>query len=516
MKTRTLIAVIVLAVSGAQAQGAVRKVIQSEQKFAVARGGAFVLENAIGNVDVVGADVPNVQATVATVIVAENAAAVDDARRQVGLIVGGDDNVRVVRTTMPPPGREKRNWSAEVTWNVRVPRMTSVRVLSSSNSRIRISNLNGNVHIKNFNGNVAVTNVGGLAVVESVNGSISYVSSVPRHNVVLSTVNGHVNATVDGSADFRWVAETATGQIQTNLPARGAFFGATFRGSVNAPGGPTITTRSMMGNIRLSGSGAVSTRPAQDIRRVAGAPMPASQMRASGPRVLRRGTVQGFFSYETNLGDVKVTEIRGDAKIATGAGEVQIGAVSGNARVSSLGGPLQLGEILGTLTASTRAGDILVDSTRRGGTIETQGGTIRLLYTSGPTRLKSGGGDIIVRQAAAPVAAVTTSGDVSITLDPGSTTETIDARTGKGNVVLNVDSRFRADVDATILTGDPAADTFLSDIPGLSVSRDQVGGKTRVRAVGRINGGGEKVTLSAIDGDIRITTGGAGPTVVRR
>jgi hypothetical protein len=48
------------------------------------------------------------------------------------------------------------------------------------------------------------------------------------------------------------------------------------------------------------------------------------------------------------------------------------------------------------------------------------------------------------------------------------------------------------------------------------MSRDQVGGKTRVRATGKLNGGGEKIVLQAVDGDIRISTGPVTPTVVSR
>jgi len=121
-----------------------------------------------------------------------------------------------------------------------------------------------------------------------------------------------------------------------------------------------------------------------------------------------------------------------------------------------------------------------------------------------------------VRQAAAAVDADTASGDISIAVDSTSRSQRVDARTAKGNVILNVTPQFAADIDATILTSDPEADTFLSDIPGLSVSRDLVGGKTRVRAIGKINGGGEKVVLHATDGDIRISTGPVAPTVVTR
>ena len=50
---------------------------------------------------------------------------------------------------------------------------------------------------------------------------------------------------------------------------------------------------------------------------------------------------------------------------------------------------------------------------------------------------------------------------------------------------------------------------------GLTITREQVGGTTRVRAVGKINGGGEKVVLQATGGDIRVSTGRAGPTLVK-
>ena len=83
-------------------------------------------------------------------------------------------------------------------------------------------------------------------------------------------------------------------------------------------------------------------------------------------------------------------------------------------------------------------------------------------------------------------------------------------------MIRTVAPRFGADVEATIFTSDPDSDTIVSDIPGLSISREQVNGRTRVRATGKIGGGGEKVVLQATDGDIRISTGPVPPTVVSR
>jgi DUF4097 and DUF4098 domain-containing protein YvlB len=520
MMNRVLIGLILFSVAGsADAASALRKQMQAEQKFSLDAGGTFVLDNPIGDIDITGADVTEVQATIVTTIAAANEAAFQEGQKQSGLLVGGDTKTRIVRTAAVAPIYRQTPWSISMRWSIRVPKSASVRVSSYSSRTIRISNLLGNVTVNNFNGSLVLTNLNAATSAESVNGSIIYSTPQPRGNVVLGTLNGSVTATVASGADVRWVAKTVKGDIRTNLPARGTLFGTTFRGSVNAPGGPTITTSSLMGDVGLFavGAPAANTQSIRNVPTVVQSPAIVSgqQTSSSGRGGFVRGTVIKSVKYATNLGDVRVSRIRGDADVFTGAGQVQLGEVTGVSKVRSLGGPLQLGEMMGELTASTRAGDILVDSTRRGGTISTEGGTISLLYTSGPTRLTSGGGDITVRQAAAPVTAETTSGDIAITVDPQSKTETIAAQTGKGNVILNVPPMFRADIEATIMTTDPAGDTILSDIPGLSVTREQVGGTTRVHAVGKINGGGEKVVLKATGGDIRISSARAGPTVVK-
>lgn len=520
MKTRALIAFVALSLLGsADAFATVRKSIKASDKFALDPGGTFVLDNPIGDIEITGGDVAEISAEMVTTITAQNEAGFQEAQRYSGLLIGGDSKTRIIRAASVATNYRQAPWSVSVRWTIKLPKSASVRVTSYSSVSIRITNIFGNVNVKNFNGNLVLSNLNAGTVAESVNGSIVYTTSRPRGNVVLATVNGSVTATVAGNADLRWVAKTATGDIRTNLPARGTLVGTTFRGSVNAPGGPTINTTSLMGNVHLLAAGAAAA-PTQSIRNVPTVMKPAvlsagPQTSTAGRADYRRTNVVSSIEYATSLGDVIVSRVRGDADIFTGAGQVQLGEVTGTCKVRSLGGPLQLGEMMGVLTASTRAGDILVDSTRRGGTISTEGGTISLLYTSGPTRLTSGGGDITVRQAAAPVSAETTSGDIAITVDQQSKTETLEARTGKGNVILNVPSTFRADIEATIITTDPQADTILSDMPGLSITREQVGGTTRVRAVGKVNGGGEKVVIQATGGDIRISTARVGPTLVK-
>jgi DUF4097 and DUF4098 domain-containing protein YvlB len=509
MIIRALITAVLVSSTLAVNAAPVKKTYRAKQNFAIQPGGTFVLDNAVGDVQIIGADIAQVEAVITRVFTAPDAASLEEGHKNTGFVVGGDDRMRVVRTAIT--GRTKE-WSVTVSWIVRVPKNSNVRVLSRVSRTIHIKDVQGDIFVKNVNGTIMLENVAASAIVESANGAIIYSTTQPRGNARLSTINGNITASLSPDADFRWIADTLKGDIRTTFPARGAFFSTTFRGSINAPGGPTITTVTLMGSVQLLARG---TAPQQAIS------LKRPSYTVEAPAMISTGTgvkpqVTGnLYKYVTNIGDVKVPEIVGNAEIFTGAGEVQLGAVSGAARVISYGGPMQFGEVLGVLTASTRAGDILVDSARRGGSLSTKGGTIRLLYTSGPTRLESGGGDIIVRQAAGPITAETRSGDISITLDPSEKTEKINAITTKGNIILNVPAGFAADVDATIDTLDADADSIVSDIPGLAITREQIErGRTRVRATGKLNGGGERVILRAVGGDIRITNGIVGPTVV--
>ena len=506
---RVLTAAIVLfAGVAALAAPTVSRTFNSDQTFALAPNGTFILDNPSGNVVITVKDTPNVEAMIFKRVDGTDLEAVEEGRRLTQLVIGGNDKTRTLRMIIAPGAAKE--WQASVAWNIRVPRGASVKVITTTGDHIRISGVRGGVQAKNFNGQIVLEDVIGPSIAESVNGSIFFIAPALRGNVLLTTVNGDITATVPREAGFRWVAETVKGDIRTHFPARGAFINNTFTGTVNAPGGPTLRTLSLMGNVQVY-AGGVPVRLAQSVRRAQPTPMPV--MRAGAPQQQR---IVGDFTFRTTLGDIRVQEVTGKIDIFTGAGEVQIGSAGGAARVHSRGGPLQFGEIGGPIDASTRAGDILIDSARRGGAIQTNGGTIRLLYTSGPTRLYSGGGDIHVRQAAAPVEATTESGDIAIAVDATLRSQKVDAKTSKGNIILNVSPQFGADIDATILTSDPDADQILSDIPGLSISREDVGGKTRVRATGKLNGGGEKIVLQATDGDIRISTGPVPPTVVSR
>ncbi|HSN68677.1 MAG TPA: DUF4097 family beta strand repeat-containing protein, partial [Thermoanaerobaculia bacterium] len=185
-----------------------------------------------------------------------------------------------------------------------------------------------------------------------------------------------------------------------------------------------------------------------------------------------------------------------------------IGRVAGTGDLRSLGGSLHLGDIAGRVSARTSVGDIVLRNAHRGGSAVTDAGLIRVGRSGGPLDLRSGGGDVIVHRAEAPVEAETKSGDVTIGIPAGVSRLRVNALTGDGNISLQVPPGFGADVDATVITSSTSPDVIQTDLRGLTIVRDSVGGKTRIRATGKINGGGEKITLRANEGIIQIRTAG--------
>ena len=505
MINRSLTAVLVVTLAGAMPSAAdVMVTDKFEKALPMNFGGSVTIENPYGDVEVIGTDESRVSWTAERVIRGVDREAIEEARQRVQLRMGGEERSWVLRTLMPPFAAGR--WAASVKYTVRVPRTVDVIVGTRSGEYIKVSDVRGSVTATNINGTITFDRVSGNAFARSGNGNIVVNAAPLIANTNLHTINGSIQVFAPANASFQWEGKTMRGEVRTTFPIRLRALSPVFKGNVNAPGGPVLTTTTLMGNIFVLQKG-TQLAAAKDIRSFAqNIPKPDPQNATLLAKTFRRPVVDGPLTFETPMGSIVVGEVRGWAKVTTGAGEVDLGSVFGNLTVRSSGGPLNLGEVAGSLNANTDAGDILVHAAREGGTITTGGGTIQLLYTGGPTKLTSGGGDIVVRQAAAPVAAETKSGDITMTIDPNIRSQKMSAKTMKGNVILNINPRFGGEIDATLLTDDPDRHRFRSDFPGLKIERDQVNGKTRFRITGAVNGGGEKIDLFAEDGGIQLSS----------
>ncbi len=512
MIRRSLVAglLVVCAVSARAAQfspGQVASTERTTRELPIYLGGSFALENPVGDIDIVGTDDTKVVFTAEKNVRAVDKASLAEGNEQTQVALGGDARLRVIRTLIPAV--HSGRWTGSMRYTVRVPRTVHINVTSSGTSRIRIAGMRATVFVKSFNGLVTLDHLTGSCTVEAANSNILFIApDRGMGDAALVSINGNIEVHAPAGTRFRWEGATIKGDLRTTFPVHGAFLGTRFRGNINGDGGPLLSTQSFNGTVVLLQNG-TSVVLAKSVRPLPGGP-DASGMQTVEMRPLEVLSVSGFFRYFTNLGNIIIGQIHGDANLTTGAGEVALGSVFGNCQVVSRGGPLNLGQILGVLSARTEAGDVVVQSARKGGTIITGGGTIRLLYTGGETTLHSGGGDIIVKQADGPINAETQSGDITIDIDADLKTEKITAKTAKGNVMINVPASFAADIDATVVTSDPDVNNINADFDGLQVRREQIGGKTKIRATGKINGGGDRLELYAEDGGIQISTH-AGP-----
>lgn len=504
MKRTVSTVAVVIALLGAGEAAAARFVTErSTHKLTLQKGGMLVLENVNGNVRVTGSDADVVVVNVERIFRANDPAGLAKAREATLTSEEGHDRLRVIRTVVKAAGPD---FGSTVNYDVQVPRNARVRIGTKSADDITVRNLIGSLAVTNVNGRIAVTEVAGPVSVESINGTITFDSvSKPVAEARLTTINGNIELRVPSAASFTWIAQSMRPTYLTTFKAlAGRAVGAAYQAFVNGSNGPTFRTTAVMGTVALLRDG---TRVSEARRIFDEVRVTSSEMVVVAParEIVRRPLVDGDFAFAAGVGEVTVGEVRGSAKVKMGAGKVELGIVRGVCEVISRGGPLRFGDITGRLNASTSAGDVFIQSARDGGTITTGGGTIRLMHSGGPIRLQSGGGDIVVRQASGSISADTRSGDIAIAMDPSARSQRITGKTGKGNVLLNVSPSFGADIEVTILTSDAARDLLRSDFP-LSIQREEVGGRTRIRAFGRINGGGEKIELSSEEGGVQITS----------
>lgn len=493
------------------------------QRLPIALDGALTVDNPVGNVEVIGTADRDMEVSTVWTIRGVDDDAVKEGKRQTQVLIGGNLSSRVVRTIISDSLNKR--WSISANYTIRVPRSIHVNITSHSGESIKVTNISGNLNVKNVNGSIYLYAILGRTSVDTINGNIyANYHLRPTTNAVFSSVNGQVEVRAPRDSALIWQAETLRGDILSTVGLTGRFerrqSGTRFVGSMNGGSSPVLHTATMMGSAYLLGTdvptalaaSVLPTKPPQGrppnqdvgalLRRISSTLL--VQPPTASTFVAQRNVIDGDFQFQTTMGNVFMGEVRGSADITTRAGEIVLGRVLGRCSVISLGGPINLGDIHGDLVARTAAGDVNVRAARKGGVLATEGGNIQLIYAGEPVTLHSGGGDITLHQASARVKADTKSGDINITVDPRSRTETIEAQTVGGNVSLNLPRGFAADLDITVLTSTNNAERIHSEFGTLSIIKEQVGNRTRIRGIGKINGGGERIQISVDEGDVHI------------
>jgi DUF4097 and DUF4098 domain-containing protein YvlB len=261
--------------------------------------------------------------------------------------------------------------------------------------------------------------------------------------------------------------------------------------------------------------------------------------------------VDGTFTGETMGGDIDLRDVRGEARLETMGGSIRLidaemeGSITtmggsvlfenvvGNIKGSSMGGNVryknvrrldgQLGspprigtnfdEIdMDSVQISTMGGEIEIDEAPEGADLHTMGGDIRVTEADRFVRAITMGGDIEIDSIDGWVDATTMGGNINVIVigDGGD----VNLESMSGDVVLSVPSGFGMDLALEIAFTQKSRQDFRIDAPGKvaqSVSpdwdRSQGSARKYIRSSGAVNGGGNTVKVSTVNGNITIVEG---------
>jgi DUF4097 and DUF4098 domain-containing protein YvlB len=186
----------------------------------------------------------------------------------------------------------------------------------------------------------------------------------------------------------------------------------------------------------------------------------------------------------------------GDLDVHSGDGAVQVESVSGTVKVYTGDGSVKANTLSGNIDLHTNDGSITVDTLKGDIRLHTGDGSIEARDLDGKVDADSGDGHIRIAGRFDALNVKTGDGSVDTRVQSGSkmaTSWTI--RTGDGSVDLVLPSDFQTNIDAS--TGDGHISLGIPVTVEGTFSNSQIHGK--------MNGGGQPLTIHTGDGSIRLS-----------
>jgi DUF4097 and DUF4098 domain-containing protein YvlB len=231
-------------------------------------------------------------------------------------------------------------------------------------------------------------------------------------------------------------------------------------------------------------------------------------------------------------GDVHLTDSELDGSLSTMGGEVLFENVLGDAEGSSMGGnvryvnverrdgtlatPERLGKLDGTtadtVQISTMGGPIRIEEAPEGAHLHTMGGDIRVAEAERFVKATTMGGDIFLDSVNGWVEATTYGGDIQAAVTGHGGDVTLVSMSG--DITLHVPPGFGMDLDLEIEFTRNSKQQYRieSDFDlqqSVTPEWDHEHGTPRkyIRGVGAANGGGSRVKIETVNGNIRVVSG---------
>jgi hypothetical protein len=185
-----------------------------------------------------------------------------------------------------------------------------------------------------------------------------------------------------------------------------------------------------------------------------------------------------------------------DFNAHTGDGSVEASAINGNITVETGDGSIHANTLTGTIDLHTHDGSINVDTLKGDIRLRTGDGSIEGRELDGKLDADSGDGHVRVAGRFDSLLIHTGDGSVDTHVMPGSKMAgSWNIRTGDGSVDLALPGDFQANIDAS--TGDGHISVGLPVTVEGTFSNSQLHGK--------MNGGGQSLTVHTGDGSIRLS-----------
>ncbi|HEY2548058.1 MAG TPA: DUF4097 family beta strand repeat-containing protein [Candidatus Acidoferrum sp.] len=185
-----------------------------------------------------------------------------------------------------------------------------------------------------------------------------------------------------------------------------------------------------------------------------------------------------------------------DLNAHTGDGSVELSALNGNIVVQTGDGSIRANTLTGTIDFHTNDGSINVDTLKGDMRLHSGDGSIEARELDGKLDADSGDGHVRIAGRFDALNIKTGDGSVDTHILPGSKmASSWNIRTGDGSVDLSLPGDFQANIDAS--TGDGHISV------GLPVTVEGTFSNSRLH--GKMNGGGQSLTVHTGDGSIRLS-----------
>lgn len=185
-----------------------------------------------------------------------------------------------------------------------------------------------------------------------------------------------------------------------------------------------------------------------------------------------------------------------DAQINTGDGSVESSALEGNLKIHTGDGSVRTAQVSGSLDVDTGDGSITVEGAKGSIRLRTGDGHIEARGLDGTLEATSGDGHITIAGRFDGLSIKTGDGSINAQANPGSKlASSWSVHTGDGSVDFALPGDLRADIDASTHDGHISM--------GIPVTVDGTFSKSQIH--GKMNGGGQSLSISTGDGSIRLS-----------